>query len=285
MVHKRPQVTSDPSGIHSDWGKVLTVAEQEQCSVVSKREGVGGWEGGGDSLPLLSSSLSFLSLPSYKPRSCAESQHARNKQGSSFFHLGYERNWAWQRNYPAPEHTHTHTQETSSELSSHCFVAYRSEKREREREEEILGHREAFIHTVRQSVVERDRGFWNRKGRSWKFGGKQETYKQEDNFWECHRHDCISWYVRAHTHICQKAWMIVYDWIVLFTSVRTHRLQPPTVMIHRWAFNRFPCVLYFYFLSFPYILSLVYEMLPLPQSLAEFLRRRTCRETLPLSSL
>lgn len=55
-------------------------------------------------------------------------------------------------------------------------------KKGREREEEILGHREAFIHTGRQSVVERDRGFWNRKGRSWKFGGKQETYKQEDNF-------------------------------------------------------------------------------------------------------
>lgn len=146
MVHKRPQVTSDPSGIHSDWGKVLTVAEQEQCSVVSKREGVGGWEGGGDSLPLLSSSLSFLSLPSYKPRSCAESQHARNKQGSSFFHLGYERNWAWQRNYPAPEHTHT--QETSSELSSHCFVAYRSEKRERERE------RRRFLVTGRLSFTQ-----------------------------------------------------------------------------------------------------------------------------------
>lgn len=132
MVHKRPQVTSDPSGIHSDWGKVLTVAEQEQCSVVSKREGVGGWEGGGDSLPLLSSSLSFLSLPSYKPRSRAESQHARNKQGSSFFHLGYERNWAWQRNYPAPEHTHTHKKPPVSWV--HIALLHTEVKKGRERE-------------------------------------------------------------------------------------------------------------------------------------------------------
>lgn len=31
-------MTSDTTGIHSDWGKVLAVAQQEQCSVVSERK-------------------------------------------------------------------------------------------------------------------------------------------------------------------------------------------------------------------------------------------------------
>lgn len=38
LVHKRPHMTSDPTGIHSDWAKVLTAAQKEQCSVVSERK-------------------------------------------------------------------------------------------------------------------------------------------------------------------------------------------------------------------------------------------------------
>lgn len=88
-LHKRPLTTSDPTGIHSDWLKVLAVARQEQCSVVSerkRREGGyvdmhGGEEKGGrNSLPLV--------LPPYKPRSRAVSQQARNKREAYFFHLG-----------------------------------------------------------------------------------------------------------------------------------------------------------------------------------------------------
>lgn len=84
-LHKRSLTTSDPTGIHSDWLKVLAVARQEQCSVVSerkRREGGyvdmhGGEEKGErNSLPLV--------LPPYKPRSRAVSQQARNKREAYF---------------------------------------------------------------------------------------------------------------------------------------------------------------------------------------------------------
>lgn len=130
MVHKRPQVTSDPSGIHSDWGKVLTVAQQEQCSVVSKREGVGGWEGGGDSLPLLSPSLSVSVPPFIQTQKLCGVTTRQEQTGELIFPSGIRKELGMAAKLSSPW---THTQETSSELSSDCFVAYRSEKRERER--------------------------------------------------------------------------------------------------------------------------------------------------------
>jgi len=81
-VHKRPHVTSDPAGIHSDWGKVLTVSQQQQYSVVSKKEEEEEEEGG-EKFQTPPPCLP-LSLPPYKPRSRAVSQHAKNKRGAYF---------------------------------------------------------------------------------------------------------------------------------------------------------------------------------------------------------
>ena len=56
----------------------------------------GGEEkGGGGSLPLV--------LPPYKPRSRTVSQQSQEQTESLFFPSGVERNWAWQRNDPAPD--------------------------------------------------------------------------------------------------------------------------------------------------------------------------------------
>lgn len=78
-------MTSDPTGIHSDWGKVLAVAQQEQCSVVSERKRrEGGREGYVDMHGEGGVILYLLFLPPYKPRSGAVSQQARNKRGAYF---------------------------------------------------------------------------------------------------------------------------------------------------------------------------------------------------------
>lgn len=107
LLHKRPHMTPDPPGIHSDWGKVLTVAQQEQCSVVSERK---RREGGGNSLPLVP--------PSIQTQKSSGVTTSQEQTGSLFFHLGDERNWAWRWNDPAPEKKKSPTRRAQIALRS-----------------------------------------------------------------------------------------------------------------------------------------------------------------------
>ncbi len=73
-----------------------------QWSVRGRGGRVGGrvcrhaWRGGGrNSLPLVP--------PSIQTQKSSGVTTSREQTGSSFFHLGDERNWAWQRGDPAPE--------------------------------------------------------------------------------------------------------------------------------------------------------------------------------------
>lgn len=87
-LHKRPLTTSDPTGIHSDWLKVLAVARQEQCSVVSERKRREGgvcrhaWRGGKGGEKFSTSCPPFIQTQ--KPSGVTTSQE---QTGSLFFHL------------------------------------------------------------------------------------------------------------------------------------------------------------------------------------------------------
>lgn len=170
-VHKRPQMTSDPTGIHSDWGKVLAVSQQEQCSVVTgrkKREGMQTRMEGRRGETFSTSPFSFppsLSLsfcPSVHTNpSSAVSQRVRKKQGAYFSIWGDE--------------GIGHGSETIQPLKKknlqrvESWLVFKQWKRERRRR---------FIHAGRQRVPEGDTdsraGKWRRDPKIW---GKQETGK------------------------------------------------------------------------------------------------------------
>ena len=88
-VHKRPHVTPDPAGIHSDWGKVArsgpagTMLSGQRGEEEGGRVCMQGWmgrEGGRNSLPLLSPSVPPSFCPSLHAHPEVERSH--NKPGT-----------------------------------------------------------------------------------------------------------------------------------------------------------------------------------------------------------
>lgn len=161
LVHKRPHMTSDPSGIHSDWVKVLTVAQQWTMLSGQWEEEEGGERGG---------VLYLLSLPPHKPRSRAVSQQARNKRGAFFLPSGgrKELGMVAKRSSPWRE------KKSFSKSDWGCFWADWSETEGGE-----SGNSESFIHTGRKNTADRDFG----AGRS---DPKVRCGQITGHFRECH---------------------------------------------------------------------------------------------------